>query len=142
MSKHNEVAVLVVDDSAETVELIKRNLQPEGYQVYTASNVQSAIKLLDSIAIDLLITDLKMPGQNGIELVRHVSENHKGIGILVITGFPSIQSAVESIKIGAEEYLVKSFTDKELLHAVENALRKSNRSKKSATKPEQPMLRC
>lgn len=134
MSKHNEVAVLVVDDSAETVELIKRNLQPEGYEVYTASNVQSAIKLLDSIAIDLLITDLKMPGQNGIELVRHVSENHKGIGILVITGFPSIQSAVESIKIGAEEYLVKSFTDKELLQAVENALRKSSRSKKSATK--------
>ncbi len=134
MSKHNEVTVLVVDDSAETVELIKRNLQPEGYQVYTASNVQSAIKLLDSIAIDLLITDLKMPGQNGIELVRHVSENHKGIGTLVITGFPSIQSAVESIKIGAEEYLVKSFTDKELLHAVENALRKSNRFKRSATK--------
>lgn len=134
MSKHSEVAVLVVDDSAETVELIKRNLQPEGYEVYTASNVQSAIKLLDSIAIDLLITDLKMPGQNGIELVRHVSENHKGIGILVITGFPSIQSAVESIKIGAEEYLVKSFTDKELLHAVEKALRKSHRSKKSTTK--------
>ncbi|MBP9925019.1 MAG: sigma-54-dependent Fis family transcriptional regulator [Cyclobacteriaceae bacterium] len=129
------VDVLVVDDSAETVELIKRNLQPEGYQVYTANNVQTAIKLLDSINIDLLITDLKMPGDNGIELVRHVSENFKGIGILVITGFPSIESAVESIRIGAEEYLVKSFTDKELLNAVEKALHKSSRVKKSKLKP-------
>jgi DNA-binding NtrC family response regulator len=137
MKKKNDIAVdvLVVDDSEETVELIKRNLQPEGYQVFTANNVQSAIKLLDSVKIDLLITDLKMPGENGIELVRHVSENHKGIGILVITGFPSIESAVESIKIGAEEYLVKSFTDKELLSAVEKALRKSSRSKKSNAKP-------
>lgn len=129
------VDVLVVDDSVETVELIKRNLQPEGYQVYTANNVQTAIKLLDSINIDLLITDLKMPGGNGIELVRHVSENFKGIGILVITGFPSIESAIESIKIGAEEYLVKSFTDKELLNAVEKALHKSSRVKKSKLKP-------
>lgn len=123
------IDILVVDDSDETVELIKRNLQPEGYQVYTANSVQSAIKLLCSVNVDLLITDLKMPGENGIELVRHVSENHKGIGILVITGFPSIESAVESIKIGAEEYLVKSFTDKELLNAVEKALHKSSRSK-------------
>jgi two-component system response regulator HydG len=129
------VDVLVVDDSVETVELIKRNLQPEGYQVYTANNVQTAIKLLNSINIDLLITDLKMPGDNGIELVRHVSENFKGIGILVITGFPSIESAIESIKIGAEEYLVKSFTDKELLNAVEKVLHKSSRVKKSKLKP-------
>jgi two-component system response regulator HydG len=129
------IDILVVDDSDETVELIKRNLQPEGYQVYTANSVQSAIKLLCSVNVDLLITDLKMPGENGIELVRHVSENHKGIGILVITGFPSIESAVESIKIGAEEYLVKSFTDKELLNAVEKALHKSSRSKKSKPKP-------
>ena len=106
--------VLVVDDSFETVELIKRNLESVGYQVYTANNVQSAIKLLETINIDLLITDLKMPGENGLALVRHVSENFKWVAILVITGFPSIQGAVESIKIGAEEYLVKSFTDEEL----------------------------
>ena len=100
------IHVLVVDDSPESVELIKRNLLSKGYQIYTANNVQSAIKLLASLPIDLLITDLKMPGENGIELVRHTSENYKGVGILVITGFPSIQGAIESIKIGAEEYLV------------------------------------
>jgi two-component system, NtrC family, response regulator HydG len=123
--------VLIVDDSPETVELIQRNLHSLGYQTYTANNVQSAIKLVETVSIDLLITDLKMPGENGIELVRHVSENYKGIGILVITGFPSIQGAVQSIKIGAEEYLVKSFTDEELFKAVESVLSKKQRRKKS-----------
>lgn len=123
------INVLVVDDSPESVELIKRNLQSKGYQIYTASNVQSGIKVLGSVSIDLLITDLKMPGESGIELVRHASENHKGIGILVVTGFPSIQGAVESIKIGAEEYLVKSFTDEELFTAVERVLTKTKKTK-------------
>lgn len=125
MPKRNPINVLVVDDSPETVELIKRNLQTIGYEVYTASNVQSAVKLLDSVGFDLIITDLKMPGENGIELVRHVSENFKNVGILVITGFPSIEGAIESIKIGAEEYLVKSFTDDELFAAVERVLSKT-----------------
>jgi len=137
MKKKNFISteVLVVDDSTETVELIKRNLESAGYQVYTANNVQSAIKLLASLSIDLVITDLKMPGENGIELVRHVSENYKGIGILVITGFPTIQGAVESIKIGAEEYLVKSFTDEELFAAVARALNKSQKKKKEGPRP-------
>jgi ActR/RegA family two-component response regulator len=98
----------VVDDSPETIELIKRNLESIGYEVYTSHNVQTALKLLSTLNLDLVITDLKMPGENGMELVRHVAENHKGIGILVITGFPSIKGAIESIKVGAEEYLVKN----------------------------------
>jgi two-component system response regulator HydG len=130
----SNIHVLVVDDSPETVELIKRNLQSIGYQIYTAGNVQSAIKLLASVNIDLVITDLKMPGENGIELVRHVSENYKGVGILVITGFPSIKGAIESIKIGAEEYLVKSFTDEELFQAVEGVLSKTYKNKKEGPK--------
>jgi DNA-binding NtrC family response regulator len=123
--------VLIVDDSAETVELIERNLHSIGYQTYTADNVQSALKLVESINFDLVITDLQMPGENGIELVRHVSENYKDTGILVITGFPTIQGAVQSIKIGAEEYLVKSFTDEELFKAVQSVLSKHQRKKKA-----------
>jgi DNA-binding NtrC family response regulator len=92
------------------------------------------VKILASVEVDLVITDLKMPGENGLELVRHVSENLKGVGTLVITGFPSIQGAIESIKIGAEEYLVKPFTDDELFKAVERVLLKGQKNKKPATK--------
>ena len=122
-----QVSVLVVDDSAESIELIRRNLESIGYRVYTASSVRSAVVLLESITVDLVITDLKMPEENGFALVRHVSENFKGVGILVITGFPSIEGAIESIRIGAEEYLVKSFTDKELFAAVQRVLQKTHR---------------
>jgi two-component system response regulator HydG len=133
--KHTgKINILVVDDSPETVELIKRNLETVGYQVYSAGNVQSGVKLLNGLNVDLVITDLKMPGESGMELVRHVAENCKGIGTLVITGFPSIQGAVESIKIGAEEYLVKPFTDEELFKSVERVLSKTSKHKKEIPK--------
>lgn len=132
----SNIKVLVVDDSVESVELIKRNLESVGYHIYSAHSVQSAVMLLETITADIVITDLKMPNENGIELVRHVSENFKGVGILVITGFPSIEGAIESIKIGAEEYLVKSFTDKELFAAVERVLEKTQRNPRKD--PEEP----
>lgn len=120
--KTQQGSILVVDDSEETAELIKRNLESVGFTIYTAPNVQTAIRSLEARAFDLVITDLKMPDGNGLEIVRHVSENYKNLGILVITGFPSIQGAVESIRIGAEEYLVKPFTDKELFDSVDRVL--------------------
>ena len=130
-----EYTVLVVDDSIETVELIRRNLDGAGYQVYTANHVQGAVNILESVVIDLVITDLKMPDQSGLQLIRHIMENFKGIGVLVITGFPSIQGAVESIKIGAEEYVVKPFTDEELFKAIERVLSKTKLPRKrDATK--------
>lgn len=121
--------ILVVDDSPETIELIKRNLESEGYNIVSANSVQSAVRLLNSLSIDMVITDLKMPGESGLELIRHVTENLKGVGTLVITGFPSIQGAVESIRIGAEEYLVKPFTDEELFKAVERVLHRNRKER-------------
>src|SRR5688572_491105 len=134
-AKNKKAQILVVDDSPETIELIKRNLESEGYLIYSANNVQSAVKLLGSLQVELVITDLTMPGENGLELVRHITENHKGLGVLVITGFPSIQGAVESIKIGAEEYLVKPFTDEELFKSVERVLSRVSKHRKDDSKP-------
>ena len=129
----SDIRILVVDDSAESVELIRRNLLSVGYHVSAANSVRSALALLESGDFDLVITDLKMPEENGFELVRHVSENYKGVGILVVTGFPSIEGAIESIRIGAEEYLVKSFTDKELFAAVRRVLEKTQRHARKKT---------
>jgi two-component system response regulator HydG len=135
--KKDRASILVVDDSPETVELIKRNLESVGHKVFSTDNVQSALKFLGSVEVDLVITDLKMPGENGLELVRHVTENHKGVGVLVITGFPTIQGAVQSIKIGAEEYVVKPFTDEELFKAVERALSRTAKLRKTTNRPVQ-----
>lgn len=116
--------ILVVDDSADTLELVRRNLLSKGYKVFTSPGVLEAIEILDSTPIDLVITDIKMPKISGIKLVRHVRENFKDTEVLVITGFPSVKGAVEAVKIGAEEYIIKPFTDKELFSAVQKAFDK------------------
>ncbi|MDQ7779208.1 MAG: sigma 54-interacting transcriptional regulator [Planctomycetota bacterium] len=133
--------ILVVDDSAETLEVLRRNLASSGYQVFTALAVADAIKILEGTAVDLVITDFKMPGANGLDLIRHVRENLKNTEVMMITGFPTIEGAVKAVKDGADDYLPKPFTDKELFGAVRKALDKL-RVRKSARgmshRPPQP----
>jgi two-component system, NtrC family, response regulator HydG len=114
--------ILVVDDAPATVEAIQRNLTAQGYAVLTALSVAEALRVMEGTAVDLVVTDLKMPKASGMDLVRHVCENLKDTEIVVITGYPSIEGAVTAVKIGAEEYLAKPFTDGELLAAVQRAL--------------------
>lgn len=114
--------VLIVDDSAATLEVLSRNLAAEGYSVQTANCVAAAVELLETEAFDLVITDLKMPGASGLELTRHVRENFRDTEIMMITGYATVEGAVEAVKVGAEEYLAKPFTDQELVLAVERAL--------------------
>jgi len=123
----------VVDDAPDTRELIQRNLALEGYQVITAQDVPEAIRILEAHPVDLVVTDFKMPGISGLDLVKHVRENYKEMEIVMITGYPSIETAVEAVKSGAEDYLVKPFTDEELFAAIEKALDKL-RLKKSSMK--------
>lgn len=126
--------ILAVDDSLDTLEVIQRNLTPEGYKVFTASSVNEAVNILETDSIDLVITDLKMPIVGGLDLIRHVRENLRDVEIMMITGYPSIKGAVEAVKSGAEEYLVKPFTDKELLSAVQRMLEKLVRRRTSQSK--------
>jgi len=116
--------ILVVDDARETLEVLQRNLTSEGYEVFTAPGVGEAIEILESTSIDLVITDLKMPKVSGLDLVRHLRENYDDVEVMMITGYPSIESAVEAVKTGAEDYLAKPFTDEELFSAVRGALDK------------------
>jgi DNA-binding NtrC family response regulator len=123
MAKAN-TSILVVDDSSDTLEVLERNLTAEGYHVLAASGVEQAIELLEQRPVDLVITDLKMPRVSGLDLVRYVRENLKDAEVMMITGYATVESAVEAVKTGAEEYLPKPFTNDELLSAVGRALDK------------------
>ena len=127
--------ILVVDDAPQTLEVIQRNLTLQGYVVYTAPGVEEAIRILESTLIDLVITDLKMPKISVLDLIRHVRENFKNTEVMMITGYATIEGAVKAVKIGAEEFLAKPFTDEELISAVKRALNKlrMNRSSNSKT---------
>ena len=123
--------ILIVDDVPTTIEVIQRNLSSEGYQILTASCAIDAINILESAPIDLVVTDLKMPKVSGLDLIRHVRENYKGTEVMMITGYATIEGAVEAVKTGAEEYLTKPFTDEELLSSVRRSLDKLHTRKSS-----------
>lgn len=123
-SSNTKERILIVDDSVNTLEVLQRNLTAAGYQTFTASGVSEAIETLGTTQLDLVITDLKMPKIGGLDLVMHIRENFKKIEVMMITGYPSIEGAVEAVKAGAEEFLPKPFTDIELLSAVQRVLDK------------------
>lgn len=114
--------ILVVDDTPDTLEVIQRNLESKGLRVLTSPGPVEAIKILESMPVDLVITDYKMPKVSGLDLIRHVRENFKDTSILMITGYATIEGAIKAIKNGAEDYLTKPFTDEELFSSVQKAL--------------------
>jgi len=124
MTAARNESVLVVDDAPGTLEVLQRNLLSAGYKVFTAPGVAEAVRLLEKITVDLVVTDFKMPGISGLDLVRHIRENLPDTEVIMITGYASVTGAVEAVKSGAEEYLAKPFTEEELLQAVRLALEK------------------
>ena len=120
----NGASILVVDDAPDTLEVLERSLTAAGYRVHTASSVVAAIEFLERAQVDLVITDLRMPKISGLDLVRFLRENRKDTEVMMITGYATIEGAVEALKAGVEEYLPKPFTEDELTAAVERALEK------------------
>jgi DNA-binding NtrC family response regulator len=140
MNPTDKSNLLVVDDSSDTVEMISRNLKSQGYSVFTAKSVVDATNILESHQIDLVITDLKMPKVSGLELVKYVRENFKDTEVMMITGYATIEGAVQAVKTGAEEYLTKPFTDEELFSAVERTLNKLSIRKAGTSLPSKNSL--
>jgi len=115
--------VLVVDDEPSIRKVLQAHLQREGYEVETASDGAAALGLLDSTPCDLVISDLKMPGVGGLELLAYAVSNHPGLPVILITAHGTVDSAVEALKLGAHDYITKPFDLDEIRVAVEKALR-------------------
>ena len=116
--------ILVVDDAPTAIDILVRNLVSRCYCIFTASNVVDAVKILESAPIDLVITDYKMPRISGLDLIRHIRANFSETEVIMITGYATVKGAVQAVKMGADEYLPKPFTDDELFSAVDRALNK------------------
>jgi len=134
--------ILIVDDNYDMLEVLQRNLKAQNFHTYKASSVVEALNILKYSPIDLLITDLQMPGINGMELVKYTGEHFPEMPTLVITGFPSVDGAIDAVKSGAFDYLVKPFTNEELKKSVERSLQnrslpKTAKTPSSLNKPEE-----
>jgi CheY-like chemotaxis protein len=119
----DKTRIMVVDDEATVCRSVAKILDRKGCQVTEALSVAAALEILEKDeGYDLIIVDLMMPQTGGVELLKIVKETRPKIPILIITGFASIASAVETTKLGAVGYLPKPFTPEELAQAVESVL--------------------
>ncbi len=117
-----DTRVLVVDDEGIMRNLLADVLQDEGYNVTTAMSGEEAIKYARDSAFQIVITDLKMPGMNGIEVIKRFKEIDSDICLIVITAYASVESAVEAMKGGAYDYVTKPFNIDEIKLIVNRAL--------------------
>ncbi len=123
--------VLVVDDEPSIRKVLQAHLTRDGHAVELAADGAEAIDLLGREPFDLVISDLKMPGIGGLELLAHVRQTLPGLPLIVITAHGTVDSAVEALKLGAHDYITKPFDHTELRAAVEKALRVERAGRRS-----------
>ena len=114
--------ILVVDDEENVCQSIKKVLSRKGYAVSQALTVDDAVKLIKEMTFDLVITDMMIPGTSGMELLQIIRDHYPELEVIMITGYASIESAVNATKLGASAYLPKPFTPDELTKVTENTL--------------------
>ncbi len=117
-------SILVVDDEKNQREILETILSGEGYDVTTASSGEAAMKFVDSRRFDLVLTDLKMTGMSGLELLKELTNFDKSIIVILLTAHGSVDSAVDALRLGAFDYLQKPYDREKLLDTVSRALNK------------------
>ena len=118
-----DAKILIVDDEPAVRNLFVKYLNSAGYKCFTADSVNSAKEILDEQKIDLLLSDVKMPGESGIELIRHAKVVYPEMGRVVVTGIDSLDVAGEIMEVGVYGYVVKPMTKNVVLITVKNALK-------------------
>jgi len=130
-------AILIVEDEAKMRRLLELNLGEDGFTTFSAGDAESGLKLLRENAIDLVLTDLKLPGMNGLEFLQAVKHQNAARPVVVMTAFGSVETAVEAMKAGASDYVLKPFSLAEMRMVIHKELdvhnlREENRSLREA----------
>jgi PAS domain S-box-containing protein len=122
----NNPKILIVDDEPDILELLSNFLTYEGYQITTESRGQEAIDLFRSEPFDLVITDIRMPGMDGVEVLKEIKQLDEDVEVIILTGFASVDSAVRTLRQdGAFDYLTKPLEDIDaLIYTIDHALEK------------------
>ncbi len=114
--------ILVVDDEEALRIVLSAELEGEGYQVANAGDGQEAINILATNEFDLILLDIKMPNVDGFEVLKYVKEHSPKTKVVMLTGFADLKNAIESKKLGAEDFVSKPYDLVDLLTTVERVL--------------------
>lgn len=118
--------ILLVDDEADMRLALKNVLSGEGHEVFEASEGSAALSRIQNDPPDLVLLDIRLPGMDGIEILRKVREFNQTLPVVMVTGYGSVDSAVEVMQLGASHYLAKPFSNKDLLETVNAVLQPSS----------------
>ena len=114
--------VLIVDDNEVFRRPLQRALEAAGFEVIAVPSAEDALDVLDGSTVDLLLTDHRLPGMNGVQLITRIKATQPALAIIAMTAHRTIESAVEARRRGADDYLVKPFEVPDLLRALHRAL--------------------
>src|SRR5277367_5493899 len=134
-------AILIVEDEAKMRRLLELNLGEDGFTTFSAGDAETGLKLLRENPIDLVLTDLKLPGMNGQEFLQTVKRQNAAMPVVVMTAFGSVETAVDAMKAGASDYVLKPFSLTEMRMVIHKELdvrnlREENRSLREARSEE------
>jgi DNA-binding NtrC family response regulator len=130
-------SILVVEDEAKLRRLVELHLADEGFQVQSAPDAETALQLLNKESFDLLLSDFKLPGMNGLEFLQAAKRVDAQMPVVIMTAYGSVESAVDAMKAGASDYVLKPFSLAELVLIIRkeldsHKLREENRSLREA----------
>jgi len=130
-------AILIVEDEAKMRRLLELNLGEDGFTTFSAGDAESGLKLLRENSIDLVVTDLKLPGMNGLEFLQAAKRHNASLPVVVMTAYGTVETAVEAMKAGASDYVLKPFSLTEMRMKIHKELdvrnlREENRTLREA----------
>ena len=130
-------SILIVEDEPKMRRLLEMNLADQGFTTHAAGDAAAGLKLLNTEKIDLVVTDFKLPGMNGLEFLQAIKRANAAMPVVIMTAYGSVESAVEAMKFGASDYVLKPFSLAEMVLVVRKELdarnlREENRSLREA----------
>jgi DNA-binding NtrC family response regulator len=131
---------LIVDDEKDFVEMLALRLAEAGEKVSQSYSGQECLKILEKDNIDVVLLDIKMPGMDGIETLREIKRQYPLIEVIMLTGHGSTETAVEGMKLGAYDYLLKPADFNDLIHKVNGAREKKEAQQERIRKAEAKLL--
>lgn len=128
-----KISILIVDDEESVRESLNLWFTEDGFRVECAENAKQALSILESDVFDIILTDLKMPGMDGLELLQRIKTLNKDSIIIVMTAFATVDTAVKALKEGAFDYVTKPFDPDDLSHLIRNASRQISLTQENET---------
>jgi len=115
------IRVLLVDDEEEFIETLAQRLQIRDFEITTACNGKEALDRLEDLDVDLVVLDVQMPGMGGVEILQKIKELKPLVEVILLTGHATVETAIQGMKLGAFDYLIKPAETEDLVDKIQKA---------------------